>query len=764
MSDQSVRIRLAELIVDALEVGTGKHERDVIHDLFSLFGIDFTALERGNSRHGTARLRAVASADLAAAAPTAEDLLNAVLQCGGRFVAMLEEIYQRLDRHTASTNANEEIRLRRAGVREDLFTVSPAFIEQVRRTIERLATIQIGRLDVEAIGRFLGGDGGEYYGVWPPGTENRFANALLTLRRVEAGLTDLRFTPAERREAAMALDRATRAAEQVIAAAERLIRSHLLGLDLAGVDAPDGDTDSDDRSSRLEQRFSDERRFYQETGMIGAWLGTARFNGVEPGFLGLNRRLETVWLAPPAGPRSRTDLGTLACFVAQWRGGHWSDRSSNLFGIVTSSTERLTAWLADLTEHCGTAASWLADRVLPPQSTVSARETVEILEDFLNLPMWRQRSLIYEIWVLCATLEACERAGWETSLLGLKETGKVWELPAHGADRPVALLSREAPEERIFLEVWREPRRATASGELTPDVTVSTPRPYVRDLVVVEAKDRVRMTARRRRNAPPGGDDHSRALPVAERYAAALRPAVTWVVNHCDYRDPVDPAEEFGTAWSHIRLAACFRPGEIPDAFHATVLAAIAPPVVAPPETDAEDGPEEAARGGLLLVLDMTYSMRRRRDWLFTALTVAPLAERFSVFRAVVYSDHGADEPFLVRTLGPYPALGALLEVVAELPDGDGGDWAEALEDALQRCRELVAEAGPQTVLILTDASPHSSDECPYRIDAATEAAALAAAGCQLLAAGDWLPADAWPWAPEDLLIAPLSVLLADPA
>ncbi len=98
-------------------------------------------------------------------------------------------------------------------------------------------------------------------------------------------------------------------------------------------------------------------------------------------------------------------------------------------------------------------------------------------------------------------------------------------------------------------------KRVTPDGELTPDVTVTTPAPYARDLVVVEAKDRHRMAVGRRTGGVRGSDQNS-ALYYAERYAAGLRPAVTWVVNHCDYRYDTDSLTEHGTVWARIRLAA----------------------------------------------------------------------------------------------------------------------------------------------------------------------------------------------------------------
>jgi hypothetical protein len=76
---------------------------------------------------------------------------------------------------------------------------------------------------------------------------------------------------------------------------------------------------------------------------------------------------------------------------------------------------------------------------------------------------------------------------------------------------------------------------------------------------------------------------------------------------------------------------------------------------------------------------------------------------------------------------------------VTATPQGNGHDIEEALEDALQRCRELAEDLGPQFVLVLTDAPPHSASECPYGIDAAAEIQTMVDAGCDIYVASDWL-------------------------
>lgn len=153
-------------------------------------------------------------------------------------------------------------------------------------------------------------------------------------------------------------------------------------------------------------------------------------------------------------------------------------------------------------------------------------------------------------------------------------------------------------------------------------------------------------------------------------------------------------------------------------------------------------------------------------------LTVVDGGAPFQTYRAVLFSDHGVreplngdDAPFLVRKVGPFPSLERLIENVSEQPRGGGGDIPEALEDALQRCHEIIDDLGAQTILILTDAPPHSPRDCPYRVDFGAEVRALLLSGCQVHVARDWLdPADAT-WTRfsgmDGVRVAPLAKILA---
>lgn len=71
--------------------------------------------------------------------------------------------------------AAETIRLQRVGVDEEKLTISQAFIERVQSLERRLRRVKVGRIDESAVSAFVGWDGGELYGSWPPRSDDRFA-------------------------------------------------------------------------------------------------------------------------------------------------------------------------------------------------------------------------------------------------------------------------------------------------------------------------------------------------------------------------------------------------------------------------------------------------------------------------------------------------------------------------------------------------------------------------------------------------------------
>jgi hypothetical protein len=776
MTDEDLRRRLADLIVEALEVGSGKQEWDVVDEVFDAFGVAYRDLEAtlphllpGRTR----KLRELASSRLAAAAPTASDLVNVVVRCGGRFIAMLEATYERLTRHAATTaGSSETFRLEREGIDEAPLTISPAFLEQVRQLKELLRSTSVGKIDEEALRSFLLWDNGELYGRWPLSRDkdsDRLADALMHLLWIGPVLREHAPTHPDWAEALNHWETAHTAGERLIVAAEELVRSHVAHMDaLADVDATVAADElfMNGAPKGREHVLSDEIERFRADRILADTAVPGCVHDVDTSSaVGMSGDLEPVVTAID-DYQVASGVGSLAGFVALWRLALWPERErTQMESRLLDDPVGLVSWLDWVTTACGEATIWVENEVLDVTASVEVTEQIEAVEEFLNLPLWRQRHLLYEVWVLCATLDACETAEWKVDLSGLTSTDGVWVLSVGPSDQPAATLSY-AMDESVRLDVWREPARQTADGVLTPDVTVATPAPYVRDLLVVEAKDRQKMTVGQigNGNLTPG---QRTALGVAHRYAAGLHPIATWVCNHCDFRQGVGPEVNHGDLWTQIHVADSFRPGEVPAAFTSSVRTALRPP------SEKDHNPAAGLpAAGLILVVDVTGSMGGRLDTALRDLTLVDGGAPFQTYRAVLFSDHGAreslggdDAPFLVRKVGPFPSVERLIENVCEQPRGGGGDIPEALEDAMQRCREIIDDVGAQTILILTDAPPHSPRECPYRVDFDAEVRALLQSGCQVHVAHDWLdPADAT-WTRfsgmDGVRVAPLAEILA---
>ena len=739
MADEELRLRLAELIVEALEVGSGKHERDVTDEIFDSFGLEFQHISDqfpARLLRRAEQLRRSAARDLAAAAPTADDLLNEVVRVGGRFIAMLDAVYARLTKHAATVGGGnaETFRFRRGGIDEDQLTISPEFIERVRQLERSVRRIETGWIDEEAILRFLSWDNGPFYGTWPLGQASRQRLAAWVIGMDHAG------SVAGQR----ALGAEETAAVNLVTAAERVVRARIARLETlsqTGIDPePTAGRREDEESYYSGPRtLADDLESFSETGVLGLTVLPDWVEGVNSprSLIGLRADLTPVVMPAPEDRRSRvTPVGELAAFVAMWRLGLRPVRDPERGTFPPAEPAARQAWLDSYRAACEQATSWLENDAFKATGTATVDELLEAVTEFLNLPLWRKRDLLYEIWVLCATLDACEQADWTVELNGLSSQHGEWVLSVGRSPSPIATL-RQADDLATTLDVWREPARTIDDTEFTPDVTVSTPSPYRRDLLVVEAKDRVKMASGLVSHR--GRTGARSALGVAERYARGLRPRAVWVCNHCDFRQPASAEVNHGNAWTQVHVADKFRPGQMPGAFAESVRVALAPPPRLVPVAQRNRG--------LVLVIDVTYSMGDRAESALRSLAAfhaVSAAVAYDEFRAVLYCDHVRDVPFLVRKIGPFENLRDLRDALVPLPRGNGGDMDEALEDALARCREIVDDIGPQDLLVLTDAAPHPPDQCPYGIDFEAELRAMLDAGCNIRVASDWGGAKTW--------------------
>lgn len=748
--------RLADLVVDALELGTRKGERDVADDLFRAFGLDLDDLVTG-SRSGprqTERLRRLAAARLVAGVPDAAALMTEVVRCGGRFMGMVAEVYETLAEHRSTTSGpSEEFRFRRDDVRLDL-PISPAFIERVRWLSRQLTTVVTGRIDEPAVQQFVGPDNGEFYGSLPEGVfdEHRHLSDSAPRLRVVAQFLDAHpDRGASWAPVPEALASAVSAADRLVDACERLVVGYANSLAATEEDelqANARDVDDNIWADRRAERVLREWRLLATDGVIGEVVDAPYYSNLDSsGTIGIRvgPRPEAVALPERDERHWGTGMSSLAMFVGVWRLGLIPARRNEEVDdlLAQASGDAAVTWLGQVRDGCRAATRWIEDVVHTPGEEVTVERVVEVVEEFLNLPLWRHRDVLYEVWVLCTTLTACRRAGWRVDLHCLEQEGDVWVLPVDPTDEAVATITYDA-DPAVQAEVWREPRRLTPDGLLTPDVAVSTPGPGRRDLVVVEAKDRYGMAVgapvpRTARNKP------RTALDVGRRYVEGLRAVVTWVCNHCDLRrGDARPSTNHGDHWARLHLGSAFRPGAVPWGFFDSVRVALTPPGY----RIADPQPPTATT--LVLVVDVTGSMHADLETAWETLAAdGRWHDRFTDFRAVLYSDHGMHDPFVTHELGPCRSMAELIVAISTSPMGGGGEPGEALEDAISVCGHLVDQFGPQQFLVVTDAPPHPPEECPFGIDFDEEMDRLLASGSRCFVASDWQrEGDEVTWAP----------------
>ena len=553
MGDEADRHRLALVVVEALEIGTHKREWDIADDLFAAFALDLGGLEHAAAIPATdpkrdAKLRRLLADQLSAAAPSTAALLNELLRYASHFLAMVEEIYARLTRHAATTTGTgtETFTLRRGEVEPNGLELSEAFLSKVRHLERQALVMALSRIDVRGLDDLVLADNGELYGSWPLTNWSEgfpLADAVLHLPWV--GMACLSQFPGE-------LAAAQSSAARLVAAAESLLAQQMRQLDLMAAneslvpllrpeESPQAWRDDEPWNKHL--RFAD--RGYLATSVHPGYVTEV----LDVAELGVDRDLKPVLVAR-TDYSGDDDLGGLAGFVAMFRTRRYALRKRPELEEKFEDPAVLRTWLEDLTRAADEAATWLENDVRTPVGTTHVEGLVEVIEEFLNLPLWKQRSLLYEVWVLCATLDATERAGWESALTGLERAGRSWSLDLTRSPTPVAKLQRRDLD--IQLDVWREPLRPQQNGQhpLTPDLVVSTAGELSRDLLVVEAKDRHALkagTGAPAKQGKPGKD--AGATEMGLRYARLLRPNATWVVNHCDYPDRLEPVTEQGDVW-----------------------------------------------------------------------------------------------------------------------------------------------------------------------------------------------------------------------
>ena len=138
-----------------------------------------------------------------------------------------------------------------------------------------------------------------------------------------------------------------------------------------------------------------------------------------------------------------TMLGNLACLCGIWKAAKQcppkSGESDGLpRGLDADDANAVTGWLRELSKGLEDAGRWLDEEVWQSTGTVPREQIIEAFEEFLNLPLWRHRWLLYEIWILAASIQAAISQGWVCQLHLEREVQITWVLPVGPAQSPLA--------------------------------------------------------------------------------------------------------------------------------------------------------------------------------------------------------------------------------------------------------------------------------------------------------------------------------------
>jgi hypothetical protein len=317
--------------------------------------------------------------------------------------------------------------------------------------------------------------------------------------------------------------------------------------------------------------------------------------------------------------------------------------------------------------------------------------------EFLQLPYWKKRWQVFQIWVFILCLRAFVRRGVKLNVSGSKpltlKTGETDEPKAH---------IRTGKGTR--LELWTEfPLDGKPRSELRPDIALVVNDGGTRTPAgVIECKQR------------ESASDEV-LIKDAEKYAARVAPDKrNLLVNYDKF---TGPGLKHNTRLKDGGAETLFLENVGPrtrrgDMVSDYVLALIPP-----------------AHADLTFVIDTTESMHWRLPEIWKAvgrMCTASSGRGAAFFSAVLFGDHGPGEPYVTNVLEYTDNQKELLSRLKSADVANGGDVPEALEDAVRAVNSLPPrDATNRHVIFFVDAPPHAAKDCPELIDFEDEVESL---------------------------------------
>lgn len=196
------------------------------------------------------------------------------------------------------------------------------------------------------------------------------------------------------------------------------------------------------------------------------------------------------------------------------------------------------------------------DKVAPVEATDTFKVTVDSLVEFLNLPFWKNRWFVYELWTLTRTLNIAESLAPVTlNNVDDKEGILEWNLPGGTAQQPVAAIG-DSPKQILCWTQRKTYHPGTGAG-LEPDLRLTKSDPQFHDLIIIENKDRLSAQTKELEE-------------ILDRYAGGTCAESIWLIN---YETFPKSAETLKERWppDRVHIASHFRPGLLPEDFETDI-------------------------------------------------------------------------------------------------------------------------------------------------------------------------------------------------
>jgi hypothetical protein len=204
------------------------------------------------------------------------------------------------------------------------------------------------------------------------------------------------------------------------------------------------------------------------------------------------------------------------------------------------------------------------DQVAPVVKKADRTETVNRLIEFLNLPFWKDRWFLYELWTVVLVLRTAETR-WPVKLLGLQDTADGFIEWSLGGSSSAAQIGASG---QVLCWTQRQTSHPDTRRGLKPDLRLTTAVEPYRDLVVLENKDRISTRPAKMRE-------------ILTRYVTGTDAQMVWLINYERFSASTELLAD-NWAGRNVRVISNFRPTDIPDDFAARLLTVLSSEIPTP--------------------------------------------------------------------------------------------------------------------------------------------------------------------------------------